>query len=85
MTCLNKKGYGFEQTDSSEKLLKIAKMHNISIFCHENDETVWLPDIQLAAGLQERPYPTHLNNKFDYIVSIHALNQGNQRLHGIRG
>jgi len=78
LTCLNKKGYGYEQSDGSEKLLKVAKRYNISILCHDHDKTVWLPEIQLAPGLQEQPYPAHLNNKFDFIVSIHALNQGNE-------
>ena len=66
------------QSDDSGNLLKVAKKYNISIICKDSDNTVWLPKIKLSPGLQEQPYPAYLNNKFDFIVSIHALNQGNE-------
>jgi SAM-dependent methyltransferase len=73
----NYKGYGDSQTNGSEiHLWSVAKHFNISVACTA-DGIPAFPVIHETVGIQHPNYSSILDGqKFDLIISRHALNQG---------
>jgi len=75
--CVNKGGYGKSQSENSQDLIDAAYYFKIKLNCKINTDDIILPHIDLTPGLvQDQMLNHNYHGKFDFIYSMHALNQG---------
>lgn len=75
--CVNKGGYGKSQSENSQDLIDAAYYFKIQLNCKMNSDEIILPHIDLTPGLvQDQMLNHNYYDKFDFIYSMHALNQG---------
>jgi len=74
--CVNKGGYGKSQSEKSQDLIDASYYFKIKLPCTINGDII-LPHIILTPGLaQDQSLDLNFHEKFDFIYSMHALNEG---------
>ena len=80
LTCINKRGYAFQQVEHRTDFPRAAKFYNISVYCDSGNQPR-LPDIVLVDGIQEKPLPLE-SDQYDMMMSVYSLNEGaKQKFH----